>query len=84
VWQIPSNVSTDAAASIPLGLATAAIAMYNASGGLELSAPWTAEGKNKYAGQPLVVHAGSTSVGQFGACASLRGGSMQHAHIRAM
>jgi hypothetical protein len=41
--------------------------MYNGSGGLELSEPWTAEGKNKYAGKPFVVCAASTSVGQFGA-----------------
>jgi NADPH:quinone reductase-like Zn-dependent oxidoreductase len=66
--QIPSNISTEEAASIPLGLATAAIAMYNESGGLELTEPWTTEGKNKYAGKPFVVCAASTSVGQFGAC----------------
>jgi NADPH:quinone reductase-like Zn-dependent oxidoreductase len=70
--QIPSNISTEEAASIPLGLATAAIAMYNESGGLELTEPWTTEGKNKYAGKPFIVCAASTSVGQFGACAKLQ------------
>jgi NADPH:quinone reductase-like Zn-dependent oxidoreductase len=70
--QIPSNISTEEAASIPLGLVTAAIAMYNESGGLELTEPWTTEGKDKYAGKPFVVCAALTSVGQFGACARAR------------
>jgi D-arabinose 1-dehydrogenase-like Zn-dependent alcohol dehydrogenase len=57
------------------------MAMYNeGSDTLGLIPPWTAGGKNKYAGQPFVVCAASTSVGQFGACA--RGGPA-HAHSRA-
>jgi NADPH:quinone reductase-like Zn-dependent oxidoreductase len=65
--QIPSNVSTDEAASIPLALATAAIGLYNGgSAGLGLAEPWTAEGKGKYAGKPFVISAASTSVGQLG------------------
>jgi NADPH:quinone reductase-like Zn-dependent oxidoreductase len=64
--QIPSNMSTEEAASLPLAIATAAISMYNGGGDLELSKPWTAEGKNKYAGKPFVVYGGSSSVGQAG------------------
>jgi NADPH:quinone reductase-like Zn-dependent oxidoreductase len=68
--QIPSDISTDAAASVPLGLMTAALAMYNeGSDSLGLTPPWVAGGKNKYADQPFVVCAASTSVGQFGTCA---------------
>jgi NADPH:quinone reductase-like Zn-dependent oxidoreductase len=68
-------VSFDEAATIPLGLATAAIGMYEAhaapgagagSGGAGLTAPWEAGGRGKYAGQPVVVLGGASSVGQFG------------------
>jgi hypothetical protein len=55
--------------------------MYNeGSDTLGLTPPWTAGGKNKYAGQPFVVCAASTSVGQFGACAR---SAPAHAHSRA-
>jgi NADPH:quinone reductase-like Zn-dependent oxidoreductase len=65
--QIPSNVSTEEAASIPLALVTAAIGLYNGgNAGIGLTAPWTPEGKGKYAGKPFVISAASTSVGQLG------------------
>lgn len=44
--------------------------MYNGkweSGGADLVAPWKEGGRGKYAGQPIVVFGGSTSIGQFGA-----------------
>lgn len=31
-----------------------------------MQAPWLADGRGKYAGQPLVVLGGSSGVGQFG------------------
>ena len=70
---MPDSVSFDEAATLPLGLDTAAIGIYaeprNApgqGGGAGLVAPWLEEGVGKYAGKPAVVLGGSTSVGQFG------------------
>jgi NADPH:quinone reductase-like Zn-dependent oxidoreductase len=67
--KIPDNISTDEAASVPLALATAFLAMYNKKketqgGGVELTPFW--ENPKAYAGQPFVVFGGSTSVGQYG------------------
>jgi NADPH:quinone reductase-like Zn-dependent oxidoreductase len=67
--KIPDNISTDEAASVPLGVATAFLGMYNKKketmgGGAELVTFW--ENPNSYAGQPFVVFGGSTSVGQYG------------------
>ena len=67
--KIPSNLTFDQAASIPLGLATAAIGLYAptwANGGANLTPPWHPEGKGKFAGQPIVIFGGSSSVGQYG------------------
>ncbi|EIN12456.1 GroES-like protein [Punctularia strigosozonata HHB-11173 SS5] len=66
--KIPENVSVDEAASIPLTLATAFLALYNKKkvgqgGGAELTPFW--ESSTAYAGQPIVILGGATSVGQF-------------------
>ncbi|CAL1717209.1 unnamed protein product [Somion occarium] len=56
------------AATIPLALTTAATGLYGKvqpSGGAGLTPSWTPEGRGKYAGQPLVVFGGSSSVGQY-------------------
>ena len=66
--QVPHTISFDEAASIPLGLSTAAAGLYLPSegrGGANLVAPWKG-GRGKYAGQPIVVIGGSSSVGQYG------------------
>lgn len=67
VSKIPDSWSYDDAATLPLGLATAACGLYNpvAEGGLGLPAPWTPEGKDKYKNQSIVILGGSSSVGQF-------------------
>ncbi|THH31503.1 hypothetical protein EUX98_g2684 [Antrodiella citrinella] len=68
VTKIPENLTFDQAASVPLGLATAAIGLYNKrweSGGAELVAPWKEGGRGKYAGQPIFIAGGSSSVGQY-------------------
>ncbi len=62
-FKLPPSVSFDQAASIPLGLATAALGLYGGTGYLP---SWQDAGFNKYAGKPLVVFGGSTSVGQYG------------------
>ncbi|EIN12417.1 GroES-like protein [Punctularia strigosozonata HHB-11173 SS5] len=68
--KIPDNVSVDEAASVPLTLATAYLALYNKKkpagsqgGGAELMPFW--QSNTAYAGQPFVVLGGATSVGQF-------------------
>ncbi|KAI0319324.1 hypothetical protein OF83DRAFT_1170280 [Amylostereum chailletii] len=74
---IPETWSFDEAATLPLGLATAAIGLYQTptsvpiqgfipgqGGGAGLLAPWES-GVGKYAGQAAVVFGGSSSVGQF-------------------
>lgn len=74
MMQIPSNLSFDAASTIPLGLGTAAMGLYGEfregfegpGGGIGLEAPWTDTGKGKYSGKAIVILGGSTSVGQFG------------------
>ncbi|KIP06233.1 hypothetical protein PHLGIDRAFT_91081 [Phlebiopsis gigantea 11061_1 CR5-6] len=66
--KIPSNLSFDEASTIPLTMATAALGLYNKSiqpfGGAALSPPWEEGGRGKYAGQPIVVLGGASSVGQ--------------------
>jgi NADPH:quinone reductase-like Zn-dependent oxidoreductase len=55
------------AASIPVGLMTPTIAMYNTgSQSFGLTPPWTARGRNKYAGKPFIVFSAASSVGQYG------------------
>ena len=67
---MPSNITLDQAATIPLTLATAALGLYDKKqkpfGGIGLTAPWLEGGRGKYAGQPILVVAGASSVGQLG------------------
>jgi NADPH:quinone reductase-like Zn-dependent oxidoreductase len=68
-FQIPDNLSFDQASTIPLGLATAAVGLYQKKkerGGVELVAPWTESGRGKYAGQAIFIQGGASSVGQYG------------------
>lgn len=66
VAKLPDNLSFDQGATIPLSLATAALGLYNtkANKGIELFPPWEEGGRNKYAGQPIFIYGGSSSVGQ--------------------
>ncbi|KAF5359794.1 hypothetical protein D9756_003555 [Leucocoprinus leucothites] len=64
--KIPSNISYEQAASIPLGLTTAFVAMYNSSPhGIGLVNPVEASGQGYYKAEPFVVLGGASSVGQF-------------------
>ncbi|EKM58614.1 uncharacterized protein PHACADRAFT_207426 [Phanerochaete carnosa HHB-10118-sp] len=69
VAKVPSNISLDQASTIPLVLATAVLGMYDSKraphGGIGLTPPWEEGGRNKYAGEPIVINAGSTAVGQY-------------------
>ena len=54
---------------MPLCLATAVVGMYAPRESAEVPsyvAPWFEGGMGKYAGEPIVIFAGSTTVGQFG------------------
>ncbi|KAL5525561.1 hypothetical protein ACEPAG_6897 [Sanghuangporus baumii] len=67
VAKIPSNISFDEAASIPSCLVTAATGLYldRPTGFQNYTPAWEEAGKGAYAGQPIVVFAGSSSVGQY-------------------
>ncbi|VDB88207.1 unnamed protein product [Peniophora sp. CBMAI 1063] len=76
VAKIPSNMTFEQAASIPINLATAAIGIYAEKrdtlrpdgfdlGGAGLTPPWAAGGRGKYAGKAALVISGSSSVGQY-------------------
>ncbi|KAF7789618.1 hypothetical protein EIP86_000564 [Pleurotus ostreatoroseus] len=67
--KVPSNLSMEQAASVPLALNTAALGMYSGPvaerSGVGLTPPWVEGGREKYKGQPCIVFGGATSVGQF-------------------
>lgn len=59
----------EAASTIPLGLATAALGMYNVrnpNNSAGLFPPWKPSGRDRYLGKPFVVLGGSASVGHYG------------------
>ncbi|PAV16319.1 GroES-like protein [Pyrrhoderma noxium] len=68
VAKIPSNVTTNQAASIPVGAATAVIGLYSdkdrKQGAKVYTVPWTDTGKNAHKGESIVIFGGSSSVGQ--------------------
>jgi len=66
VSKVPDNITLDEAATLPVGLPTAFIGLYNDKPhGAGLTSPFTSAGQNKYSGKPLVVLGGSSSVGQY-------------------
>ncbi|KAI0684707.1 medium-chain dehydrogenase/reductase like protein [Cytidiella melzeri] len=68
--KIPSNLTYEEAATIPLALATAVFGLYSnkatppAWGGAEFTPAWEEEGRGRYSGQPILVVGGSSAVGQ--------------------
>ncbi|PCH39327.1 GroES-like protein [Wolfiporia cocos MD-104 SS10] len=65
--KIANSLSFDQASTIPLGLATAALGLFNPgkSNSAGLHPPWEANGSGRYAGQPIVIFGGASSVGQY-------------------
>ncbi|EIW57183.1 GroES-like protein [Trametes versicolor FP-101664 SS1] len=66
--KIPDNITFDQAASIPLGLNTVAIGLYNHTPNtksVDYPAPWEQGGTTKFAGKPAFVLGGSSTVGQY-------------------
>jgi len=65
VPRLPANISFDQAASLPVGVCTTVIPLYCPSPvGIGLKAPWDG-GRGQYAGQPVVILGGASSVGQY-------------------
>ncbi|RXW11342.1 hypothetical protein EST38_g14513 [Candolleomyces aberdarensis] len=63
--KIPSGISYDEAASVPLALTTAWVGFYNESpNGLGFDAPTNAAARGKYSDTPIIVIGGASSVGQ--------------------
>ncbi|KAF8804121.1 GroES-like protein [Phlegmacium glaucopus] len=63
--KIPFNVSYDEASTLPVALTAAYVGLYNKNpNGFGLVPPVSPEGKGKYAGNPIVIIGGSSSVGQ--------------------
>ncbi|KAH9921855.1 chaperonin 10-like protein [Fomitopsis serialis] len=70
--KIPDNITFEQAATLPVGLSTAALGLYEQVvapdqdyGTLGLQAPWEEGGRGKYAGKPFVVIGAGSSVGQY-------------------
>ncbi|KAI0352100.1 GroES-like protein [Trametes cingulata] len=67
---IPPNITFEQAATLPLALVTAVLALYNQSLApenlsLRLKPVWEPEGTTAYAGTPAFIVGGATSVGQY-------------------
>lgn len=64
--KIPLNLTYNQAATVPLGLDTAAVGLYSDTLGAGLTPPWMEGGQGKYPGKPILVYGGSSSVGCYG------------------
>ncbi|KZP26163.1 medium-chain dehydrogenase/reductase like protein, partial [Athelia psychrophila] len=64
--KLPTNISFDEAASIPLTMMTAAVGFYQKGAmGAGLRAPWEENGRGHYKGIPILITGGASSVGCF-------------------
>lgn len=65
--KVPAVISFDEAASLPIGLMTAATGLYqNGTLGAGLRAPWDDGGRGSYAGTQILIIGGASSVGCYG------------------
>ncbi|TBU50235.1 GroES-like protein [Dichomitus squalens] len=68
VAKIPDSLAYEDAATIPTGVATAGFPLYNqneSAASVRLTPPWVKGGRGKYAGRPILVIGGASSMGQF-------------------
>ncbi|KAI0794255.1 GroES-like protein [Fomes fomentarius] len=68
VAKLPDNVSFEQAASVPVALATVAVAIWShhpEASSVDFPAPWEEGGTTKFAGKAAFVIGGSSSVGQY-------------------
>ncbi|KAG8213338.1 chaperonin 10-like protein [Butyriboletus roseoflavus] len=63
--KIPPNLTVDDATTVPLGFDTAAVGLYSDQLGAGLTPPWVEGGQGKYAGEPILIMGGSSSVGMY-------------------
>ncbi|KAL6298075.1 medium-chain dehydrogenase/reductase like protein [Sparassis latifolia] len=64
---IPYKLSFDDAALLPVSVVTAALSLFNRddpASSAALFPPWERSGRGKYAGKPMMIFGGTTSVGQ--------------------
>ncbi|KAI0648660.1 GroES-like protein [Trametes meyenii] len=65
--KLPSNISLDEAGGLAAGANCAALGLYNKhpdATGFKLVAPWEEGGRGAYAGKPIVILGGASTVGQ--------------------
>ena len=80
--KIPDNISFDQAASLPIGLSTVLVPLFNHDPNSEtanFTAFWEEGGTEKYSGKPAFIIGGASSVGQYGMSHTLR--VIFHAHL---
>ncbi|TCD60663.1 hypothetical protein EIP91_009723 [Steccherinum ochraceum] len=68
VAKLPDHISFDQASTIPVASGAAWVGLYGQKqelGGAQLTPPWVEGGLGKYAGQPIMIVGGASSVGQF-------------------
>jgi len=63
--KIPSNLSFDSAATVPLGLDTAVTGMFGEHNGAGITPPWAKAGGEHKSKGPIVIIGGSSSVGAY-------------------
>lgn len=69
IFQIPENISFEAAATVTSVLVTSFLALYNQQSeqeSLRLKPFWKDGGSTAYAGKPIFILGGATSLGQSG------------------
>lgn len=65
--KIPDEVSDDEAATLPINVVTAMIALFDDKFGLSIPAPWTSAASNfDYAGTTILIIGGGSNCGRFG------------------
>ena len=68
--QVPPNLTLDEASTIPITVGTAALGLYapkqKPTGGIGLTPGWEESGRDKYAGEPILIIGGASGVGQHG------------------
>ncbi|KAI0080916.1 medium-chain dehydrogenase/reductase like protein [Panus rudis PR-1116 ss-1] len=68
IAKVPPNLSLDQAASVPVSIGAAFIGLYGSewqNGGINLPPPWLEGARGAFAGYPIVVMSGSSSIGQY-------------------
>lgn len=64
--KIPDNISFDQAASVQVGIIPFVVALYaQQPEGLAHLAPWLKGGNGKYAGKPILIMGGTSTLGQY-------------------